>query len=499
VGCAALSCEVPANPPHALQSDYVRDQLVQRSVDLNGKRHNPDGEYVLYWMQSTHRLNENWALRAAIRAADKIGRPLLVHQGLDPTYPYAADRHHTFMLQGARDTAQRALETGIAYQFVLRERRVDDRRVVDRLAARAYLVVTDLFPTAGIRERTARFAERVGCRVLAVDSSCTVPSGLFGVAEYAARTIRPKLAKVLDHSLELVEDCAPRLDMPEPLRQSLIDTTHSALLPVATMDSAAIGAAVARSEVDHGVGPVAHTPGGSVAAELVLQRFLVEHLSAYNEQRGNSSMEESTSGLSPYLHVGQIASAAVVRAARDSGAPAGSIDAFVQQVTTWRELSYNWCLRTPDFDQLAALPAWIQKTMREHVADPRPQLYDLATLERGETHDEFWNAAQRQLLATGVIHNYARMLWAKTLLLWTPDYETARQWMFYLNDKYALDGRDPNSVGGIMWCLGLWDRPWGNKPIWGGIRPMVTARVRLKFDTSAYLARWNGGRTLPSQ
>jgi deoxyribodipyrimidine photo-lyase len=482
--------------PHDLSSDFVRDQLVQRSVDVNGKRHNPEGEYVLYWMQATHRLDENWALRAAIRAADKIGRPLLVHQGLDPTYPHASDRHHTFMLQGARDTAQRAAETGLRYQFVLRERRDDDRRVVDRLAARAYLVVTDLFPTAGIRERTARFANRVNCRVLAVDSSCTVPSGIFGVAEYAARTIRPKLAKLLDHAIEPVNDRAPRLDMSSTLWSSLADTMRTATLPIGSMNDAAIGTAVARTEIDHAVGPVSDTPGGSLAAEAVLQRFVVEHLPAYSEQRGNSSMEESTSGLSPYLHVGHIASAAVVRAARESSAPAGSIDAFVQQATTWRELSFNWCLRTPEFDQLSSLPAWIQKTMREHAGDPRPQLYDLATLERGETHDEFWNAAQHQLLATGTIHNYARMLWGKTLLLWTPDYETARAWMFYLNDKYALDGRDPNSVGGIMWCLGLWDRPWGNKPIWGGIRPMMTARVRLKFDTSAYLARWNGGTLL---
>lgn len=483
---------MPKISVHALSGDYVRDQLVQRSVDLNGKRHNPDGEYVLYWMQATHRLDENWALRAATRAADKIGRPLLVHQGLDPTYPYAADRHHTFMLQGARDTAERAAEVGLAYQFVLREKRSDDRRVVDRLAARAYLVITDLFPTAGIRERTARFAERVGCRVLAVDSSCTVPSGIFGVAEYAARTIRPKLARLLDHSIELVDDVPPRLEISESLRSSLTDTTQSPVLPIARMSDAEIQAAVARSEIDHAVPAVADVPGGSVAAEAVLQRFVMQHLPSYSEHRGDSSMEESTSGLSPYLHVGQIASAAAVRAARESGAPAGSIDAFIQQVTTWRELSFNWCVRTPDFDQLSALPDWIQKTMRAHVSDARPQLYDLATLERGETHDEFWNAAQRQLIATGTIHNYARMLWGKTLLLWTPDYETARAWMFYLNDKYALDGRDPNSVGGIMWCLGLWDRPWGNKPIWGGIRPMVTARVKLKFDTGGYLRRWSG-------
>ncbi|MEO7360224.1 MAG: deoxyribodipyrimidine photo-lyase [Gemmatimonadaceae bacterium] len=485
-----------APPLHQLSSDFVKDQLVQRTVDLNGKRHNPDGEYILYWMQATHRVDENWALRAATRAADKIGRPLVIHQGLDPTYPHASDRHHTFILEGARETAQRAEELGIHYQFVLRERRDDDRRVVDRLAARAYLVFTDLFPTAGIRERSERFAQRAPCRVLAIDGSCIVPSGIFTYAEYAARTIRPKLAKLLDHSLEPVEDCVPRLTVSDTLRALLLETTQSSVLPIGSMSDEKIGEVVARCEIDHTVKRVVDRPGGSAAAHMELNSFITDGLPLYSEERGDSSMEESTSGLSSYLHVGQIASAAVVRAARESSAPSASIEAFVQQVNTWRELSFNWCLRTREFDQLSALPAWIQKTMSEHVTDARPHLYDLETLERGETYDEFWNAAQKQLVATGTIHNYARMLWGKTLLLWTPDYETARKWMFHLNDKWALDGRDPNSVGGIMWCLGLWDRPWGNKPIWGGIRPMVTSRVKLKFDTSAYLARWNGTKQL---
>ena len=188
--------------PHALDSDYVRDQLVARTLDLNGKRYNSDGEYVLYWMQSTHRLEENWALRAAIRTANRLKRPLVIHQGLDPSYPHASDRHHTFILQGARETARRAAQCGLYYHFVLRRTRDDDRRVVDRLASRAYVVLSDLFPTAGIRERSARFAERASCRVLAVDGSCTVPSSLFATPEYAARTIRPKLAKLLDAAIE---------------------------------------------------------------------------------------------------------------------------------------------------------------------------------------------------------------------------------------------------------------------------------------------------------
>lgn len=489
----ASSTPASVSPPHDLDSDYVRDQLVARTVDENGKRYRPDGEYVLYWMQSTHRLDENWALRAAIRTADRVNLPLVIHQGLDPTYPHAADRHHTFILHGARDTAREAVSRGLYYQFVLRRRRDDDRRVVDRLASRAYVVFTDLFPTAGVRERTARFAERAACRVLAVDSVCTVPSGTFTKPEYAARTIRPKIARLLDHAIEPVIDRAPRIAVSGTLRASLRETTGVAPLPIDRLTDDDIAHDISLCDIDHTVAAVA-IAGGSVAAEARWQRFLAHELPDYAARRNEAGDAEGTSGLSAYLHYGQIASARIVREARGRGVPTESLDAFVQQVTTWRELSYNWCLRTPGFDTLEALPEWIRRTMAEHVNDPRPALYDLATLEAAETGDALWNAAQRQLVDTGLIHNYPRMLWGKTVLLWTRDYEQARRWLFHLNDKYAIDGRDANSVGGIMWCLGLWDRPWGNKPIWGGIRPMVTARAKLKFDVRKYVARYGRER-----
>ena len=230
---------------HDLDSDYVRDQLVARTVDLNGRRYNADGEYVLYWMQSTHRLDENWALRAAIRTANRLNRPLVIHQGLDPTYPHASARHHTFILQGAHDTARQAEQRGLYYHFVLRRKRDDDRRVVDRIAARAYVVFTDLFPTAGVRERSARFADRASCRVLAVDGACTVPSGVFPTAEYAARTIRPKLAKLLDSAIEPVRESVPVVAVSAALRASLRDVLQTEPLPLLTMTDADIARAVA--------------------------------------------------------------------------------------------------------------------------------------------------------------------------------------------------------------------------------------------------------------
>jgi deoxyribodipyrimidine photo-lyase len=482
--------------PHAIESDHVRDQLVARTTEVNRKRTRPEGAWVLYWMQSTQRVHENWALRAAIRAADKVGKPLVIHQGLDPTYPHASDRHHHHILHAARDTAAAAAAAGLPYQFVLRPRRDDDRRVVDRLAAEAYCVVTDRFPTAGVDARTWRLGERVDCRVLAVDGSCIVPSGLLPKAEWAARTIRPKLARLRDHALEPVEDRPPRRALSPDLQRRLDDVRQAASLPLQAWASAedagtAIARAIAACEIDHTVPPVAEFRPGARAARDRLATFVRERLATYTTRR-NEAADDWTSHLSPDLHYGHLAAAEVVRAALASDAPRADVDAFVDQVLTWRELSYNWCIRTPHFDRLAALPDWIQRTMAAHAGDPREETYPLAVLEAAETGDALWNAAQRQLVRQGVIHNYARMLWGKQVIRWAPTYEDARAWLFHLNDRYALDGRDPNSVGGIMWCLGLWDRSWGNKPVWGGLRPMLTSRAKLKFDVGRYVRRWSG-------
>ncbi len=474
---------------HALDSDFVRDQLVSRTTDVNGKRARPEGAYVLYWMQSTQRVHENWALRAAIRAADKVRKPLVIHQGLDPTYPHASDRHTHHLLHAARETAVRAGAAGFHYEFVLRRHRADDRRVLDRLAEHAYVVITDRFPTAGVDARTWRLAERIACRVLAVESACIVPSGVFTKAEWAARTIRPKLAKLRDLSLETVEERAPRLSLSANVRALLHEAYAVEPLALREMSDDAIAREIALCEIDHHVAPVHSVTPGASAAAARLHAFVSTRLPQYNERR-NEAADDFTSHLSPDLHYGHIAAAEVVRAALASDAPADDVSAFVDQVITWRELSYNWCLHTPNFDQLASLPDWIQRTMQAHAHDERPETYTLEQLDSAETHDPLWNAAQQQLLRSGIIHNYARMLWGKQIVRWAPTYEDARAWMFHLNDRYALDGRDPNSVGGIMWCLGLWDRSWGNKPIWGGLRPMLTSRAGKKFDVGRYVRMW---------
>lgn len=479
--------------PHLITSDFAAAQLALRARTMNEVRLQPDGRYVLYWMQSSHRFEDNWALRFAVLEADRLNVPLLIHQGLDPTYEHASDRIHSFIIQNARELAQRAPALGLEYQFVLRRTRDDDRRVVDRLASRAAIVVTDDFPTCGIAERTARFASRAPCRVVAVESHCVVPSAHFdGKEEFAARTIRPKLAKLRDLCLEPVEDRAPR----KRFDRTLLDGLDITPLAVATLTDAALTKELARCEIDHSVPPVSteHIVSGLTAARDRLADFTTFALEDYAERRNEPTDRDGSSRMSPYLHFGQISAADVARAAIATG-PAAPVEKFLDELITWRELSFNFCRLNPNHGKLRGLPDWVHKTMEAHKDDPREVHYTLAQLEEGRTHEPLWNAAQRELQETGAIHNVVRMLWGKSVILWTPRYKTALDHLILLNNKWGLDGRDPSSFGGIQWCFGKFDRPWFDKPIWGLMRPMSIARAYEKFDAEGYIARWGGSAT----
>jgi deoxyribodipyrimidine photo-lyase len=467
---------------HPLTSAFVHDQLALRSRTLNGARERAGAEYVLYWMQSTHRFEDNWALRFAVREADRLGLPVLIHQGLDPTYEHANDRIHAFILHNARELASRAERLGHRYQFVLRRRRADDRRVVDRMAARAALVVTDDFPTAGIAERTERFASRCACRVVAVESHAIVPAALFVKEEYAARTLRPKVMAHLAHALELAADPVARASMSDALWRSL---------EVDRLDlNGDLGAYIASCEIDHTV-PPAPLASGRTAALARLRAFCGGALPDYDERRSEPADADGSSRLSPYLHFGQVSAAEVARAAIAAVGRARA-ERFLDELVTWRELALNFCLRNPNFRSLAALPDWVQRTMRDHAGDAREAEYSLDQLERSATHHPLWNAAQSELVATGVIHNVMRMYWGKSVLTWSAAYADAMRHLIHLNDKWALDGRDPSSYGGIQWCFGKFDRPWGERPVWGTIRSMSLERAYKKFDARGYEQRWNG-------
>lgn len=439
---------------------------------------------MLYWMQSSHRFEENWALRAAIVQADKRRLPVLIHQGLDPTYEHANDRIHDFILRNARELAARAPELGLDYRFVLRRHRDDDRRVVDQLAARAALVVTDLYPTAGVYERTLRFAARTDVRVVAIESHAIVPSGLFEKEEYAARTIRPKLNRYLPFALEPVEDRPARRRVPADLMASL---------PGETTDFAAtdLPRLIALCDIDHSVAPVTLQSGRTAALHRT-HEFVNSVMMDYSRRRVDPTDDAGSSRLSPYLHFGQISAAEIVRLALQSS-NRREAEAFLNEIVVWRELALNFCLRNRSFRSLDALPAWVNATLTKHASDDREALYDLEQFEHAQTHSDLWNAAQRELVTTGVMHNVVRMLWGKHFLAWSRRPADALAWALHLNNKYGIDGRDPSSYAGVQWCFGKFDRPFQERPVLGMVRPMSLLRARAKWDVDTYVARWNPG------
>lgn len=476
---------------HPLGSPYVREQIGSRTHLLNEKRIQPDGEFVLYWMQNTQRLEENWALRYATIEADRIGKPLLIHQGLDPRSPltpYASARSHAFILQGAAELARRAEQLGYAYQFVMRRTRDHAQRAVDRLARRASLVVTDLYPTGGVLQRTQRVANRVECRLAAVDSVGIVAASAFPREEYAARTIRPKLSKLLDDALEPVEDRLPRRALPATLLASLQADMRATPLDLAHAD---LRAELLQCDVDHSVAPV-QIHGGRAAARERLQAFVTDGLARYSERRTHPSDAAGSSLLSPYLHHGMISAAEVTRVVRGAG-QGSEADAFLNEMCTWRELALNFCTRNASYSSLDALPEWARRSMARHADDEREHIYSLEELEAGMTHSPLWNAGQRELVETGSMHNVMRMLWGKSVITWTRTYADALATLIHLNDRYALDGRDPNGYAGIQWCFGKFDRPFASRPVWGTIRPMSLERAHTKYDVDAYVERWRRG------
>jgi len=445
----------------------------------------PTGDFVLYWMQGVAmRSRANFALNFAIEQANRLRLPVLVYQGLRHDYPWASDRFHTFILESAVDLYHGFAERGIRYAFYLETAAEQARRGTGdsplvALGRRAALVVTDYFPTFIQPRQLKRLREKIEAPVVAVDSTTVVPIR-FHTREYpAARSIRPVLMEALPHHLFPVPDPDPEIRRP-------IELPFDELVGAGT-DATRISELVGACDIDHTVGPSPTLRGGERAARRRLAWFLEHGLPRYADDRGDPNVD-ATSRLSSYLHFGNIAIQDVLLAARAAG-PAAQYDKFLDEALVWRELAHNLTYLNPRHRSLDAVPPWARKELDDHSADPRPALYDDDTLERGRTADPLWNACQHSLVRDGEIHNYVRMLWGKSVLLWTEDAARALRVLEHLNHKYALDGRDPNSYGGILWCFGRFDRPFYRRPIFGTVRYMSLGAAAGKFDVKAYVAR----------
>ena len=405
-------------------------------------------DYVLYWIQANRRLDFNFGLAFAIETANRLGLPVLVAEGLNRERPYPSERFDNFILDGVAENAARAWKLGVGYAFS------DKRGSLYTWAQNAAALVTDDFPAYIVRDHNMQVPAKIGIPYYAVDSSCIVPMACFPKQEYAAYTIRPKINRLLDEHLHPFEM--------EPVRNQWKDA------PVAVPDAPGSG-------------------GGRKAALKRLHDFLQNDLSRYAKYNREPS-EYATSRLSSFLHFGHISALEIALAVRDHAAEHKLIvPEFMEQLIVRRELTFNFARYGPDPNSLAALPDWAQKSLEKHAHDKRDWVYTRDQWESAVTHDELWNATQKELLRDGVIHGYYRMYWGKKIIEWSKSHQDALETMIYLHDKYALDGRDPNTYTNILWCLGLHDRPWTERPVFGMIRYMNLAGMRRKTNVDAYI------------
>ena len=459
---------------HPTLPEHLRERL-RVTVDRPPNRR---GRFVLYWMHNALRGHENPALDVALSTARHLGLPVFVYQGLSERYRFASDRHHAFILQGARDAHAELAARGIGSALHL-ERPQHRGPHLRTLAACAAVVVTEDLPTDPVSRWVARLDETVATPVWLVDTACVVPMKLVGKGHDRAFAFRDATRKLLDERL-----ARPWPEQPDPPERFVPPD-----LPFEPVDLtvADLRELIAGCEIDHTVGPVPHTVGGLRAGYDRWDAFKANGLRRYADDR-NDALRDGVSRISAYLHYGMVSP---LRIAREAAAVRGpGAEKYLDELLVWRELAYSFCHFRPNHEALSAIPKWALDTLRQHEGDQRPALLDWETLARGRTGDPLWDAAQKSLLIQGELHNNVRMTWGKALLNWTSTAADALRLMIDLNHRYALDGRDPASYAGLLWCLGQFDRPH-NPPnsIFGTVRTRPTEEHAARLDPDRYLVR----------
>jgi deoxyribodipyrimidine photo-lyase len=428
------------------------------------------GRYVLYWMQASQRAEWNHALEYAIARANGLDLPVVVYFGLTARYPEANERHYRFMLEGLADTRAALERRGIA--LVVRAVPSPDRGAVE-LARNAALAVVDRDYLRHTRAWRARAARRMHCPLVQVETNVVVPvEETSPKEEYAAATIRPKIGKLLD-----------RFMVPLPMRSPRRDALG---MRFESFDVADPDRALARIRIDRSIRALGSPRGGAREAERRLRAFIEKKLPRFADLR-NDPNAGCTSGMSPYLHFGQISPLRIALEVAKRGG-AGSKE-YLEELVVRRELSMNFVFYNERYDSIESLPNWARKTLRERSRDRREYIYDEAAFENAGTHDPYWNAAQDEMRLTGSMSGHMRMYWGKKILEWSRTPEEGYRIALALNNAYELDGRDPNGYAGVAWCFGKHDRPWRRRAVFGTIRFMNAAGLKRAFDADAYVAR----------
>lgn len=480
----------------------------ERIRRVNAAEEHAAGDFVLYWMTAARRTRWNFALQRAVERCRALGRPLVVLEPLRAGYAHASDRLHRFVLEGMRDNAAALEGSGVLYYPYVESAPGEGRGLLSALGERACLVVTDDYPCFFLPRMVEAAGRSLEVRLEAVDGNGLLPLEASPAAFPTAYAFRRHLQKTLPPRLADFPQADPLAGPPLPKAPSLPAGILSRW-PQARLDALLAPGGLARLPIGHDV-PPADLRGGASEGEARLEKFLSAGLERYAALR-NDPAADATSRLSPYLHFGHLSVHQLFSAVAEAegwnpgkvvpkaaGAKEGwwgmppAAEAFLDELVTWRELGYVFCRRRPhDYDRFESLPGWAQATLERHAADRREHLYTLERLAAAQTHDPLWNAAQSQLLREGRIHNYLRMLWGKKVLEWSAHPRDALAVLLHLNDRFALDGRDPNSCTGILWCLGRHDRPWGpERPVFGTVRYMSSGNTARKFDVKPYVRKY---------
>lgn len=468
---------------------------------------NPDGDFVVYWMQSAHRFKYCQALEYAVEWANELDKPLVIFEELKCDYPWASDRIHTFYLQGMVENGAVARKKGVNYVPVVERNPGQSEKFWKKFFKKACCLITDEFPVYFIRDRNEALGEQFDFMVATVDSNGIIPLGLTEKAPYNAYFFR----KIMQRNFVEYYTDPPHEDPVSKLKnKSIIELTQrrEEIREISLKRMNNPSEFISKLDIRHDVGPI-ELEGSRKFALSKLGSFIQHGLTKYDDKR-NDPDEHATSGMSPWLHFGKVSEYEIVKTVFEQqpknwdldnitfnkGSTGGffngnkNVDSFLDEVITWREVGFHYAYHEPEYDQFETLPDWARKTLNKHQEDEREWEYSLEELAQSKTHDEIWNAAQTQLRREGIMHNYLRMLWGKKVIEWTPDPEIALAYLIELNNLYAIDGRDPNSYSGIFWCFGRFDRAWQERKIFGKVRYMTSDSTRKKVKLKEYLKKY---------
>lgn len=446
----------------------IQDTRIQHLND----REVVQGRYVLYWMQQSQRADFNHALEYAVREANRMGQGVVVAFGLMDDYPEANLRHYTFMLEGLKETEQALGKRGI--RMIVR--RGSPPEVARELGREASLIVCDCGYLRHQKAWRQALARKAACRVMQVESDVIVPVETAAVkAQIGARTLRPRIHRQLAAYLKAFS--------PVPVGRPTIKLKIDG---ISLADTAAL---LKTLRIDRSVSPVSGLfKGGAYEAKRRFAEFLKNRLARY-DQNHNQPQTDDTSHMSPYLHFGQISPLHLALEVMKTPGPKAAKDAFLEEMIVRRELACNFTHYTPNYDSVACIPGWAQASLAEHRRDPRPYQYSAEQFENAATHDLYWNAAMREMVCTGFMHTYMRMYWGKKILEWSRSPEEGFATTLALNNKYFIDGRDPNSYTGVAWVYGVHDRAWPQRAIYGKVRTMMASGLERKCDINAYVRK----------